>query len=102
MYICFLGIECVTDALLPLSTMNCLVTLVTCIQLFNSHVLAFRRVVAFSAIPCDAVGAVKAADLGIHHINSARREGYKYSLNTVTNAQEKQVSQRKWCNIWDM
>ncbi|XP_032887952.1 fetuin-B-like [Amblyraja radiata] len=70
--------------------MNCLVTLVTCIQLFNSHVLAFRRVVTFSAIPCDAVGAVNAADLGIHHINSVRREGYKYSLNMVTNAQEKQ------------
>ncbi|XP_078265990.1 alpha-2-HS-glycoprotein-like isoform X3 [Rhinoraja longicauda] len=70
--------------------MNSLVALVTCIQLFNSHVLAFRRVVTFSAVPCDAVGAVNAAKLGIHHINSIRREGYKYSLNMVTNALEKQ------------
>ncbi|XP_051873112.1 fetuin-B-like [Pristis pectinata] len=70
--------------------MNWLVTLVTCILLFNSHILAYRRVVTFSAIPCDAVGAVNAADLGIQHINDVRREGYKYSLNKIINAQEKQ------------
>ncbi|XP_067850718.1 antihemorrhagic factor cHLP-B-like [Heptranchias perlo] len=73
-----------------LRIMNWLVTLVTCIQLFNPHILAYHQVVTFSAIPCDAVGAVNAADLAVHYINGVRREGYKYSLNRINNAQEKQ------------
>uniref|UniRef100_UPI00398F047A alpha-2-HS-glycoprotein-like n=1 Tax=Pristiophorus japonicus TaxID=55135 RepID=UPI00398F047A len=70
--------------------MNQLVIVMTCIQLFNLHGLAYHRVVAFSAIPCDAVGAGNAAELAVHYINDVRREGYKYSLNRINNVQEKQ------------
>ncbi|XP_078420196.1 alpha-2-HS-glycoprotein-like [Cetorhinus maximus] len=77
-------------ALHSLSIMNWLVALVTCIQLFNLSVLAYRQVVTFSTIPCDAVGAVKAADLAVHYINNVRRKGFKYRLNRLKNAQEKQ------------
>ncbi|XP_067897610.1 fetuin-B-like isoform X4 [Heterodontus francisci] len=72
------------------SIMNRFVILVTCIQLFNSPVPAYRQVVTFSAIPCDAMGAVNAADLAVNYINGARRKGYKYRLNRINNAQEKQ------------
>ncbi|XP_072427846.1 antihemorrhagic factor cHLP-B-like isoform X1 [Chiloscyllium punctatum] len=70
--------------------MNWLVMLVTCIQFHNLPVVAYRQVVTFSAIPCDAVGAVKAADLAVHFINNVRRKGFKYKLNRLKNAQEKQ------------
>ncbi|XP_072330171.1 fetuin-B-like isoform X2 [Scyliorhinus torazame] len=73
-----------------LSIMNWLVALVTCVPLFNSPALAYRQVVTFSTIPCDAVGAMKAADLAVHYINNVRRKGFKYRLNRLKNAQEKQ------------
>ncbi|XP_048397828.1 fetuin-B-like isoform X2 [Stegostoma tigrinum] len=72
--------------------MNWLVMLVTCIQFHNLPVVAYRQVLTFSAIPCDAVGAVKAADLAVHFINNVRRKGFKYRLNRLKNAQEKQKS----------
>ncbi|XP_059844760.1 fetuin-B-like [Hypanus sabinus] len=70
--------------------MDWIVILVMCDLLFNYRTLAYHQAVTFSAIPCDAVGAVNAADLAIQHLNDVRREGYKYSLNKIINAQEKQ------------
>ncbi|XP_048397827.1 fetuin-B-like isoform X1 [Stegostoma tigrinum] len=75
--------------------MNWLVMLVTCIQFHNLPVVAYRQVLTFSAIPCDAVGAVKAADLAVHFINNVRRKGFKYRLNRLKNAQEKQEQYEK-------
>ncbi|XP_048460521.1 uncharacterized protein LOC125484717 [Rhincodon typus] len=75
--------------------MNWLVMLVTCIQFHNLPVVAYRQVITFSAIPCDAVGAVKAADLAVYFINNVRRKGFKYRLNRLKNAQEKQEQYEK-------
>ncbi|XP_078058104.1 fetuin-B-like [Mustelus asterias] len=79
-----------SDAHQFLSIMNWLVVLVACIQPFHSPALSYRQIVTFSTIPCDAVGVVKAADLAVHYINNVRRKGFKYKLNRLRNAQEKQ------------